>query len=160
MKRIIIDIDKWSPVYTMTICEDDDNTIFGKVLVADGEFIKNPRFLQESLREMRCLQRSLSRKKQYSKNWEEQRIRLAKLYQKIKRQRKDFLHKISTQLVLDNKLIIIEDLRIEDVIKDIIIPYYCTTESNDVNCPKDIKMIVKPNDSDEFKRMLEKEFKR
>ena len=71
-----------------------------------------------------------------------------------------WINLVLTSVPENKNLIVIEDLRIEDVIKDIITPYYFTKNDDGNNCPKDIKMIVKPNDSDEFKRMLEKEFKR
>ena len=55
-------------------------------------------------------QRSLSRKKNGSNNYEAQRQKVAKLHAKAKHQRADFLHKLSYTLTEDYDLIAIEDL--------------------------------------------------
>lgn len=55
-------------------------------------------------------QRKLSRMEKGSKNYERQRVRVAKLYSKTKNQRKDFLHKLSCQLINTYHVIGIEDL--------------------------------------------------
>ena len=43
---------------------------------------------------------------------------MAKRHEKIANQRKDFLHKLSTNIVKDNKIICLEDLQVNNMIKN------------------------------------------
>ena len=79
--------------------------------LSTGEKISNPRYLQSSLKRLQCLHRRLSRKKG-SKNQEKARIKLGKCYEKIRNQRADFHHKLSTQLIRENQAIIVENLNV------------------------------------------------
>ena len=59
-------------------------------------------------------QRRLSRKQKDSNNREKQRIRVARVYEKVTNQRNDFLQKQSTMLVRENQTICIEDLNVSE----------------------------------------------
>ncbi|MCL5982260.1 MAG: transposase [Firmicutes bacterium] len=63
-------------------------------------------------------QRKLSRKKKGSKNYGKQKIKVAKLHERIANQRKDFLHKESTRLVNENQIICLEDLQVKNMIRN------------------------------------------
>jgi len=63
-------------------------------------------------------QRKLSRKKKGSNNRNKQRIRVAKVHEKITNQRNDFLQKISTMLISENQVICIEDLKIKNMVRN------------------------------------------
>ncbi len=63
-------------------------------------------------------QRRLSRKQKGSNNRNKQRIRVAKVHEKITNQRNDFLQKQSTMLVSENQTICIEDLNIKGMIRN------------------------------------------
>jgi len=84
---------------------------------SNGVYIENPRFLKNSLRLLRIEQRSLSRKVKRSNNWYKQKRVVSKIHTKLKNQRKDFTHKISTDYVLNNNLIAIEKLNIKGMVK-------------------------------------------
>ncbi|MBS3057616.1 MAG: transposase [Candidatus Diapherotrites archaeon] len=86
--------------------------------VADnnGNRIKSPLFLKRSLKKIEKAHQDLSRKKKGSNNRKRAKQRLGKLYEKVENQRNDFLHKLSTQIVSENKLICIEDLDIKEMI--------------------------------------------
>jgi hypothetical protein len=58
----------------------------------------------------------------------------------------------------DKKLVVIEDLRIEDIVKDVISPYYITSDKKN-DCPSDIEIIEKTKDIEEFKALIERKFK-
>ena len=64
------------------------------------------------------MQRELSRKTRGSSNYNRQRIKVAKLQEHIANQRKDFLHKVSTQLVKDYDIICLEDLKVKNMLKN------------------------------------------
>lgn len=64
------------------------------------------------MRKLARAQRALSRKQRNSRNRSKARLKVARLHQKIANQRKDFLHKLSTDLVRRFDLISIEDLNV------------------------------------------------
>lgn len=80
--------------------------------------VLNPKYLETEMAKLKKLHRSLSRKSNGSKNSEKARLKLAKCYEKITNQRKDFLHKLSRMLVEEYDLIVIEDLKIENLLKN------------------------------------------
>lgn len=84
-------------------------------ITSDGVKYNNPRYLQKSLNKLAKEQRKLSRKKKGSKNRNKQRMRVAKLYEKIANQRKDFLHKLSSELINENQVICLEDLKVKEM---------------------------------------------
>ena len=57
----------------------------------------------------------MSRKQRGSKNYEKTRIKLAKLHEKIANQRKDFLHKLSSKIIHENQVIVLEDLKVKNM---------------------------------------------
>jgi putative transposase len=84
-------------------------------ITSDGEFFHNPKWLRKSEKRLAKLQKDLSRKQKCSKNRNKARLKVAKLHEKISNQRKDFLHKVSTQLLSENQTIVIEDLKISNM---------------------------------------------
>lgn len=64
------------------------------------------------------LQRELSRKSKGSSNRNKARIKVARQFEKIANQRKDFLNKLSTQLIKENDVICIEDLNVAGMVKN------------------------------------------
>ena len=87
-------------------------------ITSDGEVFKNPKWLRKSEKRLTKLQRDLSRKKKGSKNREKARLKVAKLHEKITNQKKDYLHKLSTHIISENQTIVIEDLRISNMLKN------------------------------------------
>ncbi len=86
---------------------------------SDGTVIENPRHFRKKQKALKRAQRKLSRKKKGSKNRNKQRIRVARLYEKVTNCRKDFLHKVTHQLVenQDYSSIAIEDLNVGEMLK-------------------------------------------
>lgn len=84
-------------------------------ITSDGVKYSNPRCLRKSLDKLVKEQRKLSRKKKGSKNRNKQRIKVAKLHEKITNQRKDFLHKLSSELINENQVICLEDLQVKEI---------------------------------------------
>lgn len=84
-------------------------------ITSDGIKYANPRYLKKSLNKLAIEQRKLSRKKKGSKNRNKQRIKVARLHEKISNQRKDFLHKLSYELINENQVICLEDLQVKEV---------------------------------------------
>lgn len=87
-------------------------------ICSDGVVFKNPKWLRNKTKRLEKLQRDLSRKQYGSNNWNKARIKVAKLHEKIKNQRTDYLQKISTKLINENQVIAIEDLRVSNMMKN------------------------------------------
>lgn len=87
-------------------------------ITSDGVEYPNHKFLSKSLRKLARLQRQLSRKSKGSNRREKARVKVARLQEHIANQRKDTLHKLSTQLVRYYDLIAIEDLATKNMVKN------------------------------------------
>lgn len=87
-------------------------------ITSDSEKIENPKYLKKSLDKLVKLQRSLSRKSKGSANWNKARIKVARQHEYISNQRRDFLQKLSTNIVKNNDVICIEDLQIKNMMKN------------------------------------------
>ena len=87
-------------------------------ITSDEEIFGNPKHLRKSEKRLIKLQKDLSRKQKGSNNRRKARIKVAKLHEKITNQRNDFLHKVSTQLINKNQVIVIEDLKVGNMIKN------------------------------------------
>jgi putative transposase len=69
-------------------------------------------------RKIRKLQKKLARQPKDSKRRNRTRIRIAKLHNQITDTRKDFLHKLSTKVVNENQVIVLEDLNVSGMVKN------------------------------------------
>lgn len=87
-------------------------------ITSDGGKIENPKFLRKSEKRIKQLQRQLSRKQKGSNNRAKAKIKLARKHGKVANQRKDFLHKITTNLVKNHDLIVCEDLQVKNMAKN------------------------------------------
>jgi putative transposase len=85
--------------------------------LSTGEKIQNHRYLKNRLKQMARLQKSLSRRKPESKRREKQRLKIARLYERIGDQRRDYLHKTTTDLVKRFGIIAIEDLYVHGIMQ-------------------------------------------
>nr|WP_032072404.1 IS200/IS605 family element RNA-guided endonuclease TnpB [Clostridium botulinum]BAP25655.1 putative transposase [Clostridium botulinum] len=85
---------------------------------SDGDFFGNPKWLRKSEKRLAKLQKDLSRKKKNSNNRKKARLKIARLHEKITNQRKDFLHKLSMQIISENQAIVIENLKVSNMLKN------------------------------------------
>ncbi len=66
--------------------------------LSDGAQIKSPEFLKAALKELRCANRNLSRKRKGSANWHKARLQLARCHEVIANRRRDWFWKLAHQL--------------------------------------------------------------
>lgn len=85
---------------------------------SNGNKITNPKNINKYERKLAKLQRQLSKKQKGSKNRNKTRKKVAKLHEKIKDSRKDFLHKLSSQIVNENQVIVSEDINVRGLVKN------------------------------------------
>ncbi len=76
-----------------------------------------PNFYRKSQKKLSRQQRKMSKKEKGSNNRSKQRVRLAKVHEKISNQRKDFLHKQSTTIAKLYDVVCIEDLNMKAMSK-------------------------------------------
>jgi putative transposase len=84
----------------------------------DIEKVNNPTFLKKSLKKLKYLSRKFSKKKKRSVNRNKAKIKLSKLYIKIKNSRKDFAHKLSSKIVKNHDIICVESLAITTMLEN------------------------------------------
>ena len=104
-----------SPEFINTI--GIDLGIKALITTSGGEQIDPPRFLRKSEENLKRAQRNLSRRKNGSGKRKKAKTRVAKIHRKIARQRDDFTHKLSMQLVNEHDLIVFEDLNIAGMVE-------------------------------------------
>lgn len=83
-----------------------------------GEKINNPRILTTLEKKYRKLAKAVSRKVYGSANYQKAKLKLAKFHKYIANIRKDFLHKLSTNLLKEFDIICLEDLNIKGLMKN------------------------------------------
>lgn len=78
--------------------------------LSDGTTIDNIKFFREKQSEIAVMQRHLSRKIKGSNRYKKNKLRIARMHNKIANKRNHFLHTITTKIVSDYDIICIEDL--------------------------------------------------
>jgi len=84
---------------------------------SNGDKIKSPD-LKKEYQKLKKLQRKLSKKQKGSKNRNKARIKVARQYERIKFIRLNFHHQVSRKLVNENQVIVLEDLKIKNMVKN------------------------------------------
>ena len=84
---------------------------------SEGELHDAPMFYKENKKKLRILQRKLARQKKFGSNWNKTKKQIQKLHTKIANSRKDYQQKISTNLINENQVIVIEDLKVKNMTK-------------------------------------------
>ena len=102
--------------------EDGDLAFVGVVLgieslvtLSTGEKVGNPRWFENEYERLRREQQKLSRKEKGSNNRERQRKRVAKVHRRIQDRRKDFIEKLTTRLVENFDVIVVENLSVKNM---------------------------------------------
>ncbi|AXF57010.1 IS200/IS605 family element RNA-guided endonuclease TnpB [Salicibibacter kimchii] len=87
-------------------------------ILSDGTIHKNPKFFSTLEHKLAKAQRILARRQKGSSKWHKQRMKVARLHEKIENARHDYLHKISTDIVKNHDMIGIEDLQVSNMLKN------------------------------------------
>jgi transposase, IS605 orfB family len=86
--------------------------------LSDGTKIQAPKPLKNYLKKLRRLNKSLSRKQKGSNNRAKAKAKLSRLYYRIHNIRKDFLHKLTTELVRKFDVICLEHLNVQGMLRN------------------------------------------
>lgn len=131
IKRATISMTKTNKFF-ISILVDCENKVFPKTgeyvgldlglkdfcITSDGVKYENPKWMKKIEKQIKREQRNLSRKKLHSNNWYKNQLKINKLHEKIVNQRKDYLHKISTELIKNYDVICIENLKVSNMLKN------------------------------------------
>ena len=99
-------------------CVGIDLGIKDLVITSDGIKYENPHTLKRYQSRLIKMGRKLSKKKKESNNYKKLKKKIAICYERITNIRKDNLHKISNKLINENQVIVTEDLRVSNMIKN------------------------------------------
>jgi putative transposase len=95
-----------------------DVGITSLIATSNGDKIANPKHFKQLRKKLKRVQKALSRKQKGSNNRHKARLQVARVHAQITDARKDFLHKLTTQLVRENQTIVVEDLAIKNMVKN------------------------------------------
>lgn len=87
-------------------------------ILSNGEVFENPKFLRNMEQKLIREQRILSRRVKGSSNWNKQRVKVARIHERIANARTDYLQKISTHIVKNHDIIAMEDLQVSNMMKN------------------------------------------
>ena len=118
--------------YYLSICIDYDiyqkeklDTVIGLdlgikdfIIDSNGNRYENKHFYKKQQTKLKKLQRQLSKKQKGSNNRNKIRIKIAKVHEKIRNQRLNYLHQITSKLVNENQVICIEDLNVKGMMSN------------------------------------------
>ena len=88
------------------------------VITSDNDRYSSNKFIKKYSKKLATMQKHLSRKKKGSGSWNRQRIKVARLQEKIMSCRKDKLHKISIDLIRRYDVVCCEDLNVKGMVRN------------------------------------------
>ena len=88
------------------------------IVDSNGNRYENKHFYKNQENKLKKLNKQLSKKQKGSNNRNKLRIKLSKVHEKIKNQRQNYLHQITSKLVNENQVICIEDLNVKGMMSN------------------------------------------
>ena len=88
------------------------------VITSDGEVFENKHFFKKKEKQMKKLQRQLSKKVKGSNNRKKVQIRIAKLFERITNKKDAYIHYVTNELLTHFDTIFMEDLNVQGMLKN------------------------------------------
>ncbi|WP_240804070.1 transposase [Streptomyces sp. A0592] len=110
--------DTPAPMPASTTAVGIDVGLTSLITLSTGEKVINPKHEGRDRKRLTRAQRVLARKEKGSKNRAKARVRVARVHARIADRRRDHLHKLSTRLVRENQTLVIEELAIDNLLKN------------------------------------------
>jgi putative transposase len=85
--------------------------------LSDGTVYQPINSFKASQRKLAVLQRQLSRKVKFSANWQKQKRKIQRHHSHIANIRRDYLHKVTSEISKNHAMIVIEDLKVSNMSK-------------------------------------------
>lgn len=87
-------------------------------VLSDGEHIAAPRIFRKHEARLATLQRRVSKKEKGSRNRRKAQLKVNKVYARIADTRRDFLHKLSSRIIHENQVVVVESLAVSNMLKN------------------------------------------
>lgn len=113
---ILVEEDVYKPMFTPQSIIGIDLGIKDLIVTSHNEKIKN--IIKDRSKRLKGLQRALARCKAGSKNRYKIKLKIQRLWQKIRNARKHLIHDITNKLIKENDIIVCEDLDVKSMYKD------------------------------------------
>ena len=113
---ILVEEDVYKPMFTPQSIIGIDLGIKDLIVTSHNEKIKN--IIKDRSKRLKGLQRALARCKRESKNRYKIKLKIQRLWQKIRNARKHLIHDITNKLIKENDIIVCEDLDVKSMYKD------------------------------------------
>ena len=88
------------------------------VITSDGEVFENKHFFKKEEKQMKKLQRQLSKKVKGSNNWKKAQVRIAKLFERITNKKDAYIHYVTNELLIYFETIFMEDLNVRGMLRN------------------------------------------
>jgi putative transposase len=88
------------------------------VITSDGHTHGNPRFFAKDAKKLARAQRRQARKRKGSKNRDKARRKVARIHARIAERRRDYQHKLSTQIIRENQVVCVESLTVKNMVQN------------------------------------------
>jgi len=113
-----IDTDAPEPLEQTGCVVGVDLGVTDFAITSAGDRIANPRHLERKARSLARYQRRMARRQKGSTNRKKAKLKVARAHRKVRNARRDFLHQISTRLIHKADLIVIEDLAVQNMVRN------------------------------------------
>ncbi len=113
---VLVEEDVYKPMFTPQSIIGIDLGIKDLIVTSHNEKIKN--IIKDRSKRLKGLQRALARCKAGSKNRYKIKLKIQRLWQKIRNARKHLIHDITNKLIKENDIIVCEDLDVKSMYKD------------------------------------------
>ena len=88
------------------------------VITSDGEVFENKHFFKKEEKQMKKLQRQLSKKVKGSNNRKKAQVRIAKLFERITNKKDAYIHYVTNELLTYFDTIFMEDLNVQGMLRN------------------------------------------
>ena len=88
------------------------------VITSDGVVFENKHFLKREEKKIAKLQRQLSRKKKGSSNRKKQRLKIAKVYERLTNKKESYIHYVVNEILKSYDVVFMEDLNVQGMLKN------------------------------------------
>ncbi|ECJ6093897.1 IS200/IS605 family element transposase accessory protein TnpB [Salmonella enterica] len=112
-----VEVETAEPNHTGTTIVGLDAGVTKLATLSDGTVYQPVNSFKASQRKLATLQRQLSRKVKFSSNWQKQKRKVQRLHSHIANIRRDYLHKVTSEISKNHAMIVIEDLKVSNMSK-------------------------------------------
>src|SRR5712691_1312582 len=88
------------------------------VITSDGHTFGNPKFFAKDEKKLAQAQRRHAKKQKGGKNRRKAQLKVARIHSRIADRRRDYQHKLSTQIIRENQVVCVESLSVKNMLQN------------------------------------------